>query len=115
MECKSNFMYVLEGEAAEYFTAVNKRDPDLPFFDVLSKMRDRFKGRELQETSQLVFHNRSPDQMNISWVGQSQPYTFRELTPVHNTHLFGANTPVYPTFDSKLWSTALPEPPPITP
>ena len=87
----------------------------MPFFDVLSKTRDRFKGRESQETSQPVFHNRSPDQMNVSWVGQSQPYTFRESTPVHNTHLFGANTPVYPAFDPQLWSTALPEPLPITP
>ena len=115
MECKSNFMYVLEGEAAEYFAAINQREPDLPFFDVLSKMRDRFKGRESQEISQPVFHNRSPDQMNVSLVGQSQPYTFRESTPVHNTHLFSANTPVYPTFYPQLWSTALPKPPPITP
>ena len=53
--------------------------------------------------------------MNVSWVGQSQPYTFRESTPVHNPHLFGANTPVYPTFDPQQWSNALPEPPPITP
>ena len=115
MECKSNFKYVLEGEAAEYFTALNQREPDLPFFDVLTKMRDQFKGRELQETSPRVFHNRSPDQMNVSWVGQSPPCTFRESTPVHNTHLFGASTPVYPSFDPQLWSTALPESPPITP
>ena len=115
MECKSNFKYVLEGEAAEYFAALNQREPDLPFFDVLSKMRDRFKGRDSQETSQPVFHNRSPDQMNDSWVRQSQLDTFRESTPVHNTHLFGANTPVYPTFHPQLWSTALTEPPPITP
>ena len=115
MECKSNFHYVLEGEAAEYFAALNQREPDLPFFDVLSKMRDRFKGRDSQETSQPVFHNKSPDQMNDSWVRQSQPDTFRESTPVHNIHLFGANTPVYPTFHPQLWSNALPEPPPITP
>ena len=63
MECKSNFMYmyVLDSEAAEYFAALNQREPDLPFFDELSKMRDRFKGWESQETSQPVFHNRSPD------------------------------------------------------
>ena len=62
MECKSNFVYVLEGVAAEYFAALNHREPDLPFFDVLSKMRGRFKGRESQETSQPVFHNRSLDE-----------------------------------------------------
>ena len=78
-------------------------------------MRDRFKGRESQETSQPVFRNRSPDQMNVSLVGQSQSYTFRESTPLHNTPVIGANTPVYPTFDPQLWSTALPKPPPITP
>ena len=115
VECKSNNMYVLEGEAAEYFAALNQREPDLPFFDVLSKMRDRFKGRESQETSQPVFRNRSPDQMNVSLVGQSQTFTFRESTPLHNTPVIGANTPVYPTFDPQLWSTALPKPPPITP
>ena len=38
MECKSNFMYLLEGEAAEYVAVLNQREPDLQFFDLLSKM-----------------------------------------------------------------------------
>ena len=73
-------MYVLDGKASEYFAALNEREPNLPFYDIFSRMEDRFTAMESQENSQLVFHNRSQDQMNVSLVRQSQPCNFLELT-----------------------------------
>lgn len=56
-DCKSNLMYVLEGKAAEFFASLHEREPNLPFYDVVSRMETRFAFRELQETSQLEFLN----------------------------------------------------------
>lgn len=56
-ECKSKLMYVLEGKAAEFFASLHEREPNLPFFDVVSRMESRFAFRELQETSLLAFMN----------------------------------------------------------
>lgn len=56
-ECKSKLMYVLEGKAAEFFASLHEREPNLPFFDVVSRMENRFAFRELQETSLLAFMN----------------------------------------------------------
>ncbi|MCG8044782.1 MAG: zinc finger domain-containing protein, partial [Candidatus Thiodiazotropha endolucinida] len=56
-ECKSKLMYVFEGKASEFFATLHEREPNLPYYDVISRMEARFAFRELQETSQLAFLN----------------------------------------------------------
>ena len=42
-ECKTYMDYVLEGKASEHFQFLTEQDPNLPYYDLLSKMEDFMK------------------------------------------------------------------------
>ena len=82
-------MYVVEGKAAEFFAGLHKREPNLPFYDVVRRMETRFAFRELQETSQLAFMNcsQNKDEKTEEWADRVLTLATKAFKSLPDEHI----------------------------
>ena len=60
MQCKATerrdqLYWCLEGKAGEYYTAINSRDPNSDYFELMARIEKRFNLGDLPETLQIQF------------------------------------------------------------
>ena len=114
-DCKSNIMLMLEGKAHEYFVTLNEHEPNLEFYDIVSRMEDQFTYRKMHKISQMTNLESSLSEGNqvssTKLVGDNQSYhcNVLESTPLPSRS-FRDSQP-YTCTGSFLESTPLQKPP----
>lgn len=55
-DCKSCLCWSLLGKASDFYAIITERDPDIPYYTLMTRMEKRFGDKDLDETAQVKFH-----------------------------------------------------------
>ena len=88
-ERKNHLCYCLDGKASDFYASITEKDPDLEYFDLVSKMERRFDFQDLPETVQMQFQfaKQKPEESVVEWAERVMTMASRAFDDMSEKHL----------------------------